>query len=152
MFQNVSHNGLDLGHGGPPLLDLRFADDILLFAGSAEQLGHMLDKLVTSLEKGQCWLGILEHAMRKRKLRVQHCGPHCGDDELLTNVRYADDLMPYARSDLHLATMVDCLVEELAAVGLNLATSTTNLNEPMFLNISGDMIEIRHGEQNHKYL
>ena len=62
--------------------------------------------------------------------------------------------MPYARSDLHLAAMVDCLVEELAAVGLNLATSTTNLNEhePMFLNISGDMIEIRHGEQNHKYL
>ena len=46
----------------------------------------------------------------------------------------------------------DCLVEELAAVGLNLATPTTNLNEPMFLNISGDMIEIRHGEQNHKYL
>ena len=61
-------------------------DDSLLFAGSAEQLGHMLDKLVTSLEKGQCWLGILEHAMRENgKLRVQHCGPHCGDDELLTN-------------------------------------------------------------------
>ena len=31
-------------------MDLRFADDILLFAGSAEQLGYMLDKLVTSLE------------------------------------------------------------------------------------------------------
>ena len=49
---DVSHNGLDLGDGGPPLLDLRFADNILLFARSAEQLGYMLDKLVTSLEKG----------------------------------------------------------------------------------------------------
>ena len=48
---DVSNNGLDLGDGGPPLLDLRFADDILLFAGSAEQLGYMLDKLVTSLGK-----------------------------------------------------------------------------------------------------
>ena len=79
----------------------------------------------------------LEHAMRKWKLRVQHCGPHCGDDELLTNVRYADDLMLYARSDTDLATMVECLVEELAAVGVNLSTSKTkiwtteNLNEPM---------------------
>ena len=32
---DVSNNGLDLGNRGPPLLDLRFADDILLFAGSA---------------------------------------------------------------------------------------------------------------------
>ena len=48
---DVSHNGLDLGDGGPPLLAFRFADDILLFAGSAEQLGYMLRKLVTSLGK-----------------------------------------------------------------------------------------------------
>ena len=59
----------------------------------------------------------LEHAMRKWKLRIQHCGLHCGHNELLTNVRYADDLMLYARSDTDLASMVERLVEELAAVG-----------------------------------
>ena len=48
---NVSKNGLDSGDGGPPLLDLRSADDILLFARFAEQLGYMLDKLATSLGK-----------------------------------------------------------------------------------------------------
>ena len=32
----------------------------------------------------------LEYAMRKWKLRVQHCGLHGAHDELLTNVRYAD--------------------------------------------------------------
>ena len=69
----------------------------------------------------------LEHAMRKWKLRVQHCGLYCGGDELLTNVRYADDLMLYARSCSDLATMVECLVEELAAVGLNLNTSKTKI-------------------------
>ena len=37
--------------------------------------------------------------------------------ELLTNVRYADDRLLYARSDTDRATMVECLVEELAAAG-----------------------------------
>ena len=31
----------------------------------------------------------LEHAMRKWKFRIQHCGLYCGQNELLTNVRYA---------------------------------------------------------------
>ena len=100
----------------------------------------------------------LEYAMRKWKLRVQHCGLHCADDELLTNVRYADDLMLYARSDTDLASMVESLVEELAALGLHLNTSKTkilttqNLKEPMFLDIGSDMIEVLHEGQNHKYL
>ena len=47
----------------------------------------------------------LEHANRKWKFRVQQCGLHCGDDELLTNVRYAADLMLYARSYTDLAIM-----------------------------------------------
>ena len=95
----------------------------------------------------------LEHAMREWKLRVQHYGPHCGDDELLTNVRYADDLMLYARSYNDPARMVECLVQEWAAVGLNLNISKTkiltteNLNRPMFLHTGGTMIEILHGGQ-----
>ena len=59
----------------------------------------------------------LEYAMRKWKLRVQHCGLHCAEGELLTNVRYADELLLYAGSDIDLARMVETLVEELAAVG-----------------------------------
>ena len=64
---DVSHTGLDVGDGGPPLLDLRFADDILLFAGSAEQLGYMLDKLVTSLEK----VGLKLNAAKTKALTTQ---------------------------------------------------------------------------------
>ena len=64
---DVSHNGSDLGDGGPPLLDFRFADDILLFAGSAEQLGYMLDKLVTSLEK----VGLKLNAAKTKALTIQ---------------------------------------------------------------------------------
>ena len=68
------------------------------------------------------------------------------------------DLMLYARSDIDLASMVESLVDELAAVGLHLNTSKTkilttqNLKELMFLDIGGDMIEVLHEGQNHKYL
>ena len=73
-------------------------------------------------------------------------------------MRYADDLMLYARSDTDLASIVESLVEELAAAGLHLKTSKTkilmtqDLKEPMFLDIGGDMIEVLHEEQNQKYL
>ena len=67
----------------------------------------------------------LEHAMRKWKLRIQHCGLHCGQNELLTNVRYADDWLLYAKVDTDLASMMEYLVEELAAAGLNLNTYKT---------------------------
>ena len=48
-------------------MDLRFADDILLFAGSAEQLGYMLDTLVTSLEK----VGLKLNAAKTKALTTQ---------------------------------------------------------------------------------
>ena len=61
------------------------------------------------------------------EFRIQHCGLHCGQNGLLTNVRYADDLMLYARSDTDLASMMECLVEELAAVGSNLVRLAVRL-------------------------
>ena len=44
--QSVEFLGLDFGDGLPPLLDLRFADDLLLFANSANDAAQMLDELV----------------------------------------------------------------------------------------------------------
>ena len=41
--------GFDLGDGLPPLLDLRFADDILIFARSSHEIMTLLDKLVQFL-------------------------------------------------------------------------------------------------------
>lgn len=56
--------------------------------------------------------------MRNWKFRVQHCGPHCGDDDdLFKNAPYADDVMVYASNDTVRASMVASLVEELAAAG-----------------------------------
>ena len=41
--------GIDLEDGGEPLLDLRFADDILVFATSSQQAAYLLDELVVAL-------------------------------------------------------------------------------------------------------
>ena len=37
--------------GGPNLLDLRFADDILIFARSRHELGQLIDSLMIHLEQ-----------------------------------------------------------------------------------------------------
>ena len=47
----VGRLGLDLGDGGPTLLDLRFADDILIFATTYIGAGLLLDELVTCLSQ-----------------------------------------------------------------------------------------------------
>ena len=41
--------GFDLGGDLPPFLDLRFADDMLIFARSSHQIMTLLDKLVEPL-------------------------------------------------------------------------------------------------------
>ena len=45
----VRPGGIDLEDGGEHLLDLRFADDILVFATSSQQAAYLLDKLVVAL-------------------------------------------------------------------------------------------------------
>ena len=43
--------GIDFHDGYPPLLDLRFADDILIFGDSAEGAASLLDALITTLDR-----------------------------------------------------------------------------------------------------
>ena len=46
----VGNMGFNLMDGGPNLLDLRFADDILIFAQSRVEVGSLLDALVKQLD------------------------------------------------------------------------------------------------------
>ena len=47
----VEHYGLDFEDGMAPFLDLRFADDLLLFAASKEELIFMLEELTGALQE-----------------------------------------------------------------------------------------------------
>ena len=74
----------------------------------------------------------LEIAFRKWKLRLTHHGLLVNvDHERLTNSRYADDIMMYAKSLDELHDMVHWLMEELANVGLQLNGSKTKIPKTM---------------------
>ena len=66
----VRTEGIDLEDGGEPLLDLRFADDILVFATSSQQAAYLLDELVVPLANVSLMLN-----EDKTKLLTTHAQP-----------------------------------------------------------------------------
>ena len=67
----VGSLGFDLSDGMPHLIDLRFADDILLFARSAMEAGKLLDSLVAELSE----VGLLLNADKTVVLTSQSQPP-----------------------------------------------------------------------------
>ena len=67
----------------------------------------------------------LEHAMRNWKQSLKSHGLHVGAVDRLTNIRYADDLLLFAKSWKELVEIMELLVVELNRVGLQLNTSKT---------------------------
>ena len=65
--EQLQDGGLDFGDGGIPLLDLRFADDILLFATSSVEAARMVDALVTCLKE----VGLALNASKTKILTMQ---------------------------------------------------------------------------------
>ena len=100
----------------------------------------------------------LEHAFRQWKQRLMEHGLDVGAVERLTNIRYADDIMIYAKSWQELVYMIECLVQELGKIGLHLNASksriitTAHIDGPMYINVSDDMVEVLTAGDVHKYL
>ena len=79
----------------------------------------------------------------------------------LTNTRYADDILLYARSLKDLVEMAEMLIEELKSIGLYLnsskskilTTETTELtHDANFIEVGDDYVEILLPDQFHRYL
>ena len=80
----------------------------------------------------------------------------------LTNIRYADDLLLFARSLDDAVFMLDCLVEELSRAGLSVNARktkilTTDVNvaadeAPLFIDAGGGMVEVVKHAGTHMYL
>ena len=100
----------------------------------------------------------LEMAVRRWKTRLVDHGIALDGAERLTNVRYADDLVIYAKTQAELCEMLEILNEELDAIGLSLNASktkvftTTALHEPLYIDVAGGMVEVLLGDSVHKYL
>ena len=99
----------------------------------------------------------LESAIRRWKEKVSNNGVPVGDQQVLTNIRYADDLMIYATSWQELVRMLEALVQELAAIGLHLNSKkskilTTSSQGPTMIEVAGELVEVLDGQVSHKYL
>jgi len=99
----------------------------------------------------------LECAMRRWKDKIGTDGLPVGERNVLTNIRYADDLMIYATSWEELVRMLEALVEELQAIGLHLNQKkskifTTSSRKPTMIEVAGEFVEVLDGQAAHKYL
>ncbi|CAE8585202.1 unnamed protein product [Polarella glacialis] len=100
----------------------------------------------------------LELALGRWKARLSDHGVALDTGERLTNIRYADDLMLYATSLDQLCQMMTLLSEELSRVGLDLnmtktkILTTCKLEEVLYVDLAGGMVEVLFEEASHKYL
>ena len=85
-------------------------------------------------------------------------GINIGSTANLTNVRFADDLMPYAKSWRELVIMLESLESDLASVGLSLNAAkirlfTTAISpEVAYIDVGGEMIQDLGDGKTHMYL
>ena len=100
----------------------------------------------------------LECALRKWKGKCEHHGIAMDHHERLTNIRCADDLMLFARSLPALVGMIETLSWELHQIGLQLNAAkskkftTKELDHPMYVEVSQDLVHVLHEGFSHKYL
>ena len=82
----------------------------------------------------------LEHAFRQWKQRLMEHGLDVGAVERLTNIRYVDDIMIYAKSWQELVHMIECLAQELGKIGVHLNASKSRIITTA--HIDGPMIHV----------
>ena len=78
----------------------------------------------------------------------------------LTNTRYADDILLYAKSLPELQSMIESLFSELKRIGLDANPSKTKIlttdqhfiTNPSFIDIDGDFVDVISFDGSHKYL
>ena len=100
----------------------------------------------------------LELALARWKCKLSQHALHVGGTERLTNIRYADDILLFAKSLEELVFMMESLVHESAHIGLQRSSSKTkifttqSLTKPLFVEVCGEMLQVVTGDQTHKYL
>ena len=99
--------------------------------------------------------------MARWKRRIPDCGILVGDPhERLTNSRYADDILVYAKTLEEAVLMMEILIQELSHIGLTLNAAKTKIlhtwmpdpgHDMSFVDIAGDMVEILDVDACHTY-
>ena len=83
--RSLDTEGLYIALGVPRLTNIRYADDILLFAKSIEELVSMIEKLIEELKR----IGLTLNA---KKTKILRCNPDI-DDSSLNVVEIGDEFV-----------------------------------------------------------
>ena len=100
----------------------------------------------------------LEHAIREWKACLYDEGIHIGAPANLTNIRYADDLMLYAKTWQELVHMLERLKAVSANIGLELNAEKTRIittaseTNIAYIDVDGDMVQVLTDIETHMYL
>ena len=155
LFRALHHHGVD--HEYVKLITMLYR----------EQTGYIKGGRAFAIERGVRQGDVisplffnagLELALERWKRRLGDCGLHVGCTERLTNVRYADALVLFAKSWCELVCMLEILIEELHGIGLALNPSKTKLfttfgvDTPTLIEVAGHFLEVVTRQESHKYL
>ena len=100
----------------------------------------------------------LEHAIREWKACLYDKGIHIGAPANLTSIRYADDLMLYAKTWQELVHMLERLKAVLANIGLELNAEKTRIittaseTNIAYIDVDGDMVQVLTDIETHMCL
>ena len=102
---------------------------------------------------------MIEYVFQRWKRRLSYHGwLLLSGVERLTNTRYADDILLYAKSLPELQQMLEMLIKELARNGLEVHDGKTKIitsdvhNSIDFVHVSDKLIDIVNCDKSHKYL
>ena len=105
---------------------------------------------------------VLDIAFENWEVQLNDEGIFIGDlRKRLTNTRYADDVLLYAKSLEELQRMTELLITELRKVGLHLNADKTKILHSSihdagadrdYVDINGEFVQVLHEDQSHRYL
>ena len=167
-FDTVSHEHLLLAlgyHGLDPayiaLLQRLYKNK----SGAVNESRHF--KILRGVKQGDVLSAIifncvLDIAFENWEVQLNDEGIYIGDlRKRLTNTKYADDVLLYAKSLEELQRMTELLIGELRKVGLHLNADKTKIlhssiydvgSDRDYVDINGEFVHVLHEEKSHRYL
>eukprot|EP00973_Karenia_brevis_P062155 8644362-Karenia_brevis.AAC.1 len=137
----------------------------------ANQVGHVEGSAPFAIKRGvkqgdivspilfNC---VIEVAFERWKRKLRSHGFLLPDNSRLTNSRYADDMLLYGKSLSEVSDMMEILLRELRAIGLEMNSKKTKIlsndlehsigDHSQFIEIDGEFVEILPWHAHHRYL
>jgi len=136
-----------------------------------DQIGVLSDDISFGIDRGVrqgdilspiLFNSVLEKALADWKMKIKSCGFYLKESfnqEPLTNIRFADDLLVFGKTLEEAVYMLECLVASFSNFGLELNVKKTKMfstsvvtNDTVLVDTAAGPIELLSADSTHKYL